>query len=178
MTGLLDAREIERGLIATGVPPEKARARALELVGSGDRATAAAVSVPALPQIVWPVKLLLPWSYLVSDNRRYAAGTERQGGGLLLTADYRRCRGLIRDRVLDTIGRPAPEPASLPLKLEAAVWVPDNHPHDCTNFAKVCHDAMEKLVYSNDRWIYSAHWYRAGVDVDAPRCELVIRPLP
>lgn len=40
MSGLLNASEIERGLVATGVPPEKARARALELVGRPSPANA------------------------------------------------------------------------------------------------------------------------------------------
>lgn len=30
------------------------------------------------------------------------------------------------------------------------------------------HDALETVVYSNDKWLYLATWRRAGVDVDAP----------
>lgn len=174
MSPLLNAQEIERGLIAKGVPKEKARIEALRQIGSADPVLTAPDELPA---IGWPVRLLIPWSYLISDNRRYCSGTERSGGGLLLTSDYRRCRGLIRELVRGKLGIPAPEPASIPLSLEAGIWVPDNRPHDCTNFAKVCHDAMEGLVYANDRWLYSAHWFRAGVDVDAPRALVTINPL-
>jgi Holliday junction resolvase RusA-like endonuclease len=57
--------------------------------------------------------------------------------------------------------------------------VPDNHPrrHDAVNFAKCTHDALEKLVYTTDHWLYDVRWIRAGVDVDHPRAELTITPL-
>jgi hypothetical protein len=65
------------------------------------------------------VKLLLPWSHLVSDNARYGV----INGKLLLTKDYRRCKGLTRELARAKLGQV--EPASIPLQLEARVWVPD-----------------------------------------------------
>jgi hypothetical protein len=142
-----------------------------------DHATAR--PVPEAPAIVWPLRFTLPWSHLVSDNCRFAAGTERRGGGLLLTTDYRRCRGLIRDKVRDLLGHPAPSPVAIPLRLEARVWVPDEaRAHDVCNFAKAVHDSLQGVVVTNDRWLWDTRWIHAGADVDAPRAELTITPLP
>jgi hypothetical protein len=125
-----------------------------------------------LPQIVWPVKLLLPWSYLVSDNARYGV----VDGKLLLTKGYRRCKGQIRELARAKLGMV--EAVSIPLRLEARVWVPDEmRAHDVCNFAKCCHDALQTVVYANDRWLWDTRWIHVGVDVDAPRCELTILPL-
>jgi Holliday junction resolvase RusA-like endonuclease len=68
-------------------------------------------------------------------------------------------------------------PVEIPVKLEARVWVPDNRRRDVPNFAKCVHDALEKLVYVNDCWLYDSRWIRAGVDVDHPRAEITITPL-
>lgn len=125
-----------------------------------------------LPAIVWPVRLLLPWSYLVSDNRKYGVIE----GKLLATSDYRRAKGLVRDMARAKLGTVAP--ASIPLELTARVWVPDEmRAHDTANFAKCAHDALEGVVYTKDRWLWKTTWEHAGCDIDAPRCELVIRPL-
>jgi hypothetical protein len=40
------------------------------------------------------------------------------------------------------------------------------------------HDALEGVVYTKDRWLDDVRWYRAGVDVDAPRAEITISPIP
>ena len=136
------------------------------------RATSVPVVEPDATAIVWPVRLTLPWSYLISDNRRHGV----LNGRILLTEDYRRAKGLVRDLAKDALGQV--EPAAFPLQLDAQVWVPDKiRAHDCMNFAKCCHDALETIVYANDKWLYLATWRRAGTDVDRPRAELVIRPL-
>jgi Holliday junction resolvase RusA-like endonuclease len=71
-------------------------------------------------------------------------------------------------------GRPA---AACPLRLEARVYVPDNRVHDVVNFSKCVHDALKGTVFTDDQWLHDVRWIRAGVDVDAPRCELTITPL-
>lgn len=142
-----------------------------------DQSTAVRPLYPAkpqpvdLPQIVWPVRLLLPWSYLVSDNERHGV----INGKLLLTVRYRRAKGLTRELARAKLGQV--EPVSYPVRIEARVWVPDDvHAHDVPNFSKCVHDALESVIYTKDRWLWKASWERAGVDVDAPRCELTIVP--
>jgi hypothetical protein len=142
-----------------------------------DQTTAARPVYPAkpapvdLPQIVWPVKLTLPWSYLISDNERHGV----INGKLLLKAAYRRAKGLTRALARARLGNV--EAVSFPVRLEAMVWVPDDiRAHDVPNFGKCVHDALETVVYVKDRWLWKASWERAGVDVDAPRAELLLVP--
>lgn len=174
MSEALSLEETERALIRVGVPKEKARAAALQQLGIQTAATSrSVVEVIVMRQIQWPVKLTLPWSYLVSDNAKYGV----LNGKLMLTAGYRMAKGLIRDRAREVLGDPPPEPATIPLSLEAAVWLPDNRIHDVCNFAKCAHDALEGVVYTKDAWLHRIVWYRAGVDVDQPRAALTIRPI-
>ena len=181
MSHELSAEAIERGLVDQGVPREKAKARALELVGRRSPLTVHKSPAQAdRPAIEWPVTLLLPWSYLVSDNAKYVAriaGTmDKPVPKLNLSPEYRRGKGLVHDAARTKLG--LVEPAAIPLALEARVWVPDEiRAHDVPNFAKCVHDALEGVVYVKDRWLYRAVWERVGVDVDAPRCELRINPL-
>lgn len=151
-----------------------------------DQSTAVRPLYPAraepigLPQIVWPVTLLLPWSYLVSDNARYVArvvgARDKPHAKLNLSPDYRRGKGQVAQAARTKLGDV--EPVSIALTLEARVWVPDEiRAHDVCNFAKAVHDALQTIVYTNDRWLWDTRWIRAGVDVDAPRCELTIRPI-
>lgn len=133
-----------------------------------------------LPAIQWPVKLLLPWSHLVSDNVRKMAVAKMVNGKpvaeMMLTSEYRRCKGLIRDKAKAQLGYV--ELATYPLKLEAAVWVPDDvRAHDVPNFQKCTLDALEGIVYTKDRWVYDSRFYRVGVDVDAPRADVIITPV-
>lgn len=172
----LTVGEIEAGLIAVGVPPEKARWQARQECGLADPTTArtpsypARVVTPAPATIAWPVRLSLPWSALVSDNDRYTV----HGGRLHLTKPYRAARKAIKKRAGDLMAGAAP--VGVPLRLEARVWVPDERPHDCCNFAKGVADALQHVVYTTDRWLYDTRWIRAGVDVDAPRAEILITP--
>lgn len=126
---------------------------------------------PARPPIGWPVALRLPWSVLVSDNRRYGVIE----GRMLATAEYRQAKAKIRALASDAMGAAAPTKA--PLRLIARVFVPDNRPHDCGNFRKLVTDALEGVVYVNDRQLHDEQWIRAGVDVDAPRAVITITPL-
>jgi hypothetical protein len=133
---LLTAAEIEAGLVRTGVPREVAHRRALELTAAPD-----STPIPLATGIDWPVRLTLPWSCLISDNRRHGV----IDGKLLLTSDYRRSKGLIRDHARNRLGRV--QPATIPLSLTARVWVPDDtRAHDVANFAKATHDALEGVV--------------------------------
>lgn len=173
--------EIVTQLVARGVPRNVARqVAAFEATkprkNAGQAGGAIVPPVEETPSIVWPVYLTIPWSALVSDNCRYASGTQRTGGGLLLTADYRRAKGLVRDLAHRKLE--GAQPVAFPLRLHARVWVPDDtRAHDVCNFAKAVHDALETTVYTKDRWLYDVRWERAGVDVDAPRAEITIVPV-
>lgn len=136
------------------------------------------VAVTVFKAIVWPLELTLPWSALCSDDERTAPAM-RKGQVKpvqILTERYRNAKEKVR-----LIARPKVvgcAPAAIPLKLEARVWVPDNRIHDVPNFAKCVHDALQKLVYVNDSWLHDVRWIRAGVNVDNPRAEITITPIP
>jgi Holliday junction resolvase RusA-like endonuclease len=165
----LSPNEVERALIRRGVPALMARTAAF--LGSEEPTPAASEELDG-PSIEWPVRLILPWSYLISDNRKYGVIE----GKLILTKDYRRCKGLIHDAAKTKLAGALP--VAIPLSLEARVWVPDDiKAHDVCNFAKAAHDALEGVVYTKDRWLHDVRWIRAGVDVDGPRAELRIAPL-
>lgn len=157
---------ILNGLLAQGVPRWRAELRARELTTYTEPNAQPAPA--ATPAPTWPVRLRLPWSMLVSDNDKYTVSDNR----MILTTRYRKAKGRIQ--ALARLG--ASSPANQPVRLVAAVYVPDNRAHDVCNFAKLVHDALQGLVYTTDRWLYDARWYRAGVDVDAPRAEITITP--
>jgi len=38
-------------------------------------------------------------------------------------------------------------------------------------------DALESIVFANDKQVYDERWQRVGIDVDAPRAEVTVRML-
>jgi hypothetical protein len=148
-----------------------------------ESASPAPAASPATPVVttaaVWPVKLVLPWSCLISDNLKHRAQLRGSGPSakavMVITRAFATAEEQIRALGLSKMGGAAP--ASEPLALLARVWMPDERVHDLANSCKLVHDALEGAVYQNDRWLYDVRWTRAGVDVDAPRCELTIWPL-
>jgi Holliday junction resolvase RusA-like endonuclease len=162
----LDERAIVRGLRALGVPEAKAEACARGSRPAVPRQQQPVIDAP----ISLPVRICLPWSLLVSENARYGV----VDGAMILRREYRAAKAAIAERARESVGDVAP--IASPVELRAAVFVPDRRPHDVVNFAKLVHDALEKVVYANDRWIYRAVWEWAGVDVDAPRAEITIAP--
>lgn len=129
---------------------------------------------PIVPRatISLPLAFTLPWTALVSENRRFCARRNR----IFMTADYKAARAKVKQIVRETIGNRLP--LDCPLSLEARVYFPDHRVHDAPNFAGATHNALKQLVYTDDRWLYRATWERAGVDPDRPRAEIVIRPYP
>lgn len=152
--------------------------RPIEWAGTPAPARAAERLRPIVSAHPRTVSLRIPWSGLMSDNGKWAAVARFVGGTwvgrLLLTSEYRRKRDAIKRLAVDAmLGR---EMFAQPLALEARVWVPDNHRRDVVNFSKALLDALSKVVYADDHWLHRVTWERAGVDVDAPRCELTITP--
>lgn len=172
MTASLTKDQIVRSLVAQGVP----RAKAEQVAGV--RSTTSQPAASSAP-LTFPIRLVLPWSALCSDNDKYGAaivgGRDNPRPKLLLKPDYREAK-----RKTAEIGAEAMQghgPIARPLALIARVYVPNDRLHDVVNFAKCAHDGLERVVYANDTWLHDARWIRAGVDVDHPRAELEIQPL-
>lgn len=123
--------------------------------------------------ILLPVRLRIPWSALISDNVKHL--TDTKTGRRYCTTEYRDARKRVRALASDAMhGRP---PAECPLALVGRIWLPNNRRHDVHNYGKCLADALTGVVFADDSWLYDTRWIRAGVDVDAPRCELTITPL-
>lgn len=174
--------EIAAGLVRQfpNISPELARKKAEQIAGIPTaREARPVIEQLIMPTIPWPFQIRLPWSALCSDNDKYGAIVIDGKPRLILTEKYKAAKKVIRGHAEAILGHEVHEPANYPLSLVAAVWVPDEmRAHDVPNFAKCCHDALEKVVYTKDRWLYDARWHRVGVDVDAPRAELTITPIP
>jgi hypothetical protein len=174
--GALTHDEIVAGLVRVGVPravAERQAARMSPAASARDDAPDRSESPPL------PIRLTLPWSMLVSDNAKYTAGLRGGRPRLLLTGAYRAAKNAAQQRAraaMTVAGRRYP-PLAVPCALVARVYVPDARPHDVANFAKCAHDAIERILIANDRWLYDVRWIRAGIDCDAPRAELELRPL-
>jgi Holliday junction resolvase RusA-like endonuclease len=119
-----------------------------------------------------PMVVRIPWSYLISDNAKYGV----LNGRIILTKRYRAAKARIRELARDQL--PNRVPYAQPVRLQARVYVPNANKRDVANYGKCVHDALEGVCYSNDAWIDSVTWLRAGVDVDAPRVELSVYHLP
>lgn len=119
-----------------------------------------------------PITLRIPWSCLVSDNAMYVT----RNGKRYKSPRYREARAKVAAIAREAMqGR---RPLDQPLALTARVWVPDRHRRDVHNFGATLADALTRLVFTDDKWLYRVTWERSGVDVDAPRAEIVIALLP
>lgn len=173
MSAPMTREEIIRGLMARGV------AKGVAILAAGTAApppeTAGYVQVVGAP-LLFPICLTLPWSALISENRRFAS----RGSRIFMTAPYKAARATAKKIGLAAMtasdGKLFP-PLARPLALVARVWFPDNRIHDAPNFAGATHNALKKIVFADDAWLHDVRWIRAGVDVDAPRAEIDIRPL-
>lgn len=118
----------------------------------------------------WPVKIVLPWSTLVSDNDRLGVMNGQKIKTKVAREAMKRIRSIAESAVPEGF-----RAAAYPVALEAKVYFPRNSAvGDAPNFAKHVHDSLEGIVYQNDRWLYDARWRRAGSDIDHPRAEITI----
>ena len=182
------------GLVRQNVPREKAereadrilaaeeRFRATMAVVAGGRGggkTAAIEAARAASSVPVPLGLLflrIPWSALVSDNAKDRCACRGQGEAVRLTTQaYKDSLTKIQDIAREAMnGRPA---ATIPLALHARGFLPNtSRTRDVVNFSKALHDALSRVVYEDDSQLWDARWTRAGVDIDAPRAEITIRP--
>jgi hypothetical protein len=165
---LLSEAAIVAGLVRMGVPREKAIAEAKVFLGesavrvrpgsSHGRRTLVYHGQPvpleepaqlSAPTIAWPVRILLPWSCLISDNDRkepYLVKTaEGPRARMRLATTYRAALDKIANLARNKVGDAAP--AAMPLAIEVRVWVPNNTAHnDIANFCKLVHDCEHALV--------------------------------
>jgi len=165
--------QIVRHMVEMGIPHAKADAQARRECGlpAADLDTPRQI-IERAPSIKLPVSFVLPWSALVSDNRRHGL----LNGSILLTAEYRTGKAKAKAAAREAAGLGMA--VSFPVALHARVYVPDDYrAHDVPNFAKCVHDAIEGVIYTKDRWLWRATWERAGVDVDRPRAEIEVTPL-
>ncbi len=124
----------------------------------------------------FPIRLVVPWSALCSDNQKYVPAHTKGGHQkLILTDAYREAKRKTRELAQQAMHGNVP--CRMPLKLLAEVWVPDNRPHDIANFCKNAHDAMEGVVYANDAQLHDVHWINRGSDVDQPRAIITLEPV-
>jgi len=180
MSLAMSPEEIARALEAQGVPHEKARAQAGLSVPTADVHV-----ITAAPPFPFPLRLTIPWSALCSDNARKRPTVTRGVNGevhprMALSARYKaaaeRIRAIAREAM--TVEGYHFEPFAQPLALVARVYRPSARRTDVPNFAKGVHDALSKIVYADDLWLCDARWLDAGTDVDRPRAEIEISPIP
>lgn len=126
-------------------------------------------------------ELVLPWSFLVPDNAKYAPAYRGGRPVLILSAAYRAGKKKAEDELRDqmTNGAYPVHPLQGRLMLVARMFEPNRSSRrDIANYAKMVHDALTGIVYEDDSQLDRVTWIRAGVDIDRPRLELTITVLP
>lgn len=119
-----------------------------------------------------PLRLVVTFDALESDNKRTAPmGAAKRKAG----QKYREARARFRQQLRDQYQA---APVSVPVRIHALVWFPDLQARDVCNYAKIIGDALKDIVIADDRWTVarSNTQEAAGVDVDNPRCEIMIEP--
>lgn len=149
-------------------------------VGKSERARIDMITEHHLDALTKTVRLVLPWSCLVPDNAKYAAGLRAGGAFILLSSEYRTAKNRAVEKVEEQMRALGAVrfPPKMPLQIEARMYEPNRHKRrDVSNYAKLVHDALTGIVYADDSQLDRVVWIRAGVDVDAPRLELAIGAL-
>lgn len=123
-------------------------------------------AAPSALNGVGEIRIVLPFEILCPDNDKF--GVIR--GMMINTKRYRRAKKAIRNAAREQYLGPILE---VPVALVGRVWFPGDN-GDAPNFGKAVHDALEQVIYPNDRLLHDARWIRAGVDPDRPRAELMI----
>ena len=165
--GLTD-EQIRRGLIAQGVPAEKA-SRALGSAFYGNRQPQKQEPTLATAP-AGPVTLVLPWSCLISDNRHRGPVSSRADA-----AAYKLARTRAHAEAAEQWGPRAP--FSGRIALVARIFLPNAQRRDVGNFAKCLKDALSGVAYADDVQVVDERWIRAAIDVDRPRAEVTIEEL-
>ena len=113
--------------------------------------------------------LTLPWDVLTPDNRRFHAGK-----GHVLTGRYRQGKEAIYLLAVSQTKPPRPVFPVERLKIELTFFLPDKRKRDPTNLLKGLLDALEGVVYNDDKQIDALAGHKAGLDREKPRVEISI----
>ena len=119
------------------------------------------------------LSLTLPWDIMTPDNRRF-----HPGRGHVLTARYRQGKEAVSLLVMSQVKAPRPVFPVEAVQVSLDFFMPDKRRRDPTNLLKGLLDALEGVVYSDDKQIETLSWRKAGLDRENPRVELTIGPLP
>ena len=114
------------------------------------------------------VSLVLPWDCLTPDNRRF------NSRGHTLTARYRQGKEKIYLLAMGQTKAPRPVFPSQRVKMELDFFVPDLRKRDPSNLLKSVCDALEGVLYTDDKQIDALSWERAGLDRDNARVEITL----
>ena len=112
-------------------------------------------------------QIALPWTGLVPDNRRFIGGK-----GHILTKRYRAGKELCHTLAMA-------QTRNCPAHPDGAVWMqlnfymPDKRRRDPHNLLKGIADALEGVVYVDDKQIEKLSWENMGVDREHPRVEII-----
>jgi Holliday junction resolvase RusA-like endonuclease len=135
------------------------------------------------PPLTFPIRLVLPWSALCSDNERESPSLSNRGGRpypiMVKTARFKVAREKVRavaHAAMTVEGFKFP-PLTHALSLVGRLYTPTQRRVDATNFAKGVQDALSKIVYEDDQQLRDVRWVIAGPHTDAPRAEIEILPL-
>lgn len=123
-----------------------------------------------------PARLRIAWSMLAGDNARWAPALRGKKPVLVMTAVYRTAKKKATKALVDQNDQP---PMTGRVKVTALLFEPDRRTRrDIANYAKLVHDCLTDAgVVQDDSQIDDVRWIRAGVDIDAPRLELVVEAL-
>jgi Holliday junction resolvase RusA-like endonuclease len=123
-------------------------------------------------------RVTLPWSVLVPDGERFAAGVRRRSDGkyraiLVMTLRYRKAKAAARKLLQSDYGNVPPLTGRV--RVAATLYEPNaSRIRDVSNFAKLVNDAMTGIIYVDDGQIDEMHWQRGAPDIDRPRLEISV----
>lgn len=131
------------------------------------------------PVLTFPVRIVLPWSALCSDNERECPSLTKRHGEtvpiMVKTSRFKSAREAVR--TIARLAMAGAKPATQPLALVGKLYTPTQRRVDATNFAKGVQDALSKIVYVDDAQLQDVRWVKVAMDIDHPRAEIEIRPL-
>lgn len=119
------------------------------------------------------MRITLPWSTLITDGNKFGVINGRMINTKEFRAAKKRATELAREQLA---GR---APLEGPVRFVATLYEPDRRTRrDIVNLGKLVQDSLTKVAYLDDSQIDDARWIRGPVDVDRPRLEITITPLP
>jgi Holliday junction resolvase RusA-like endonuclease len=121
-----------------------------------------------MPKARSEVRLTLPWDCLTPDNRRF----NQQGH--VLTTRYREGKEKIYLLAMIQIRPPRPAFPTEKVQMNLQFFVPDKRKRDPNNLLKGIADALEGVVYTDDKQIDGLSWKKAGLSRQNSRVEITV----